>query len=113
MAAAVDAYRAARGAASAEGAPLKPKSLALKAPMMAAPSYQQPPAQYPTEIPGWPLNWDAARHEIPDYGTMARVQAIKPRQRKLGAQMPMKPIGRSELRKRDSVSRRETQDDRP
>jgi hypothetical protein len=58
---------------------------------------RQPPAERPTEIPGFPLN-DSPPAEIPDYGTMSRVQAIKHRQRKIGAQLPI--TGEPQLIKR-------------
>jgi hypothetical protein len=57
------------------------------------------PAERPTEIPGYPLN-DTPPAESPDYGTMSPVQAIKHRQRKIGAQLPTKPFGEPQLVKR-------------
>jgi hypothetical protein len=82
----VDAYRRARGSGAADVAS-KPERRRL------------PPLPRPTEIAGYPLN-STPRTEIPDHGTMAQLTAIKWRQRKLGAQAPIKPVGRPELRKR-------------
>jgi hypothetical protein len=82
----VDAYRRARGDRADDDAP-KPERRRL------------PPLPRPTEIEGYPLN-STPRTEIPDYGTMTPVTAIKWRQRKLGARAPIKPVGRPELRKR-------------
>ena len=96
LAAAVAAHRAARDEASAEetgtqsvGPPTdynKPKRR----------SYPLPPLDRPSELEGYPLN--SPGQAVPDYGSMARVQAIK--HRKLGARAPMKPIGEPQLRKR-------------
>jgi hypothetical protein len=61
---------------------------------------RSPPAARPTELPGWPLN-PSPPAEIPDYGTM--VQATKQRQRKIGAQLPSKPIGEPRLIKKGDV----------
>jgi hypothetical protein len=66
----VDAYRRARGDGADDAAP-KPERRRL------------PPLPRPTETEGYPLN-STPPTEIPDYGTMARVTAIKWRQRKLG-----------------------------
>jgi hypothetical protein len=82
----VDAFRRARGS-GADDVAFKPEHRRL------------PPSPQPTEIEGYPLN-STPPTEIPDHGTMARVTAIKWRQRKSGAQAPMKPVGRPELRKR-------------
>jgi hypothetical protein len=82
----VDAYRRARGSGAADVAS-KPKRRRL------------PSLPRPTEIEGYSLN-STPPTASPDYGTMARVTAIKWRQRKSGARAPMKPVGRPELRKR-------------
>jgi hypothetical protein len=58
------------------------------------------PADRPTPIDGYPFN-DSSPAEIPDYGTMARVQAIKRRQRKIGAQLPI--AGEPQLIKKGDV----------
>jgi hypothetical protein len=58
-------------------------------------------ANYPTEIKGWPLN-PSPPASVPDYGTMSRVQAIKHRQRKVGAQLPSK-FGEPQLIKRSDL----------
>jgi hypothetical protein len=85
---AVNAYRAERGLEPAP-APTKPKRPRLS------------PAERPTEIPGYPLN-DSPPAEIPDYGTMSRVQAIKHRQqRKIRAQLPI--TGEPQLIKRGDL----------
>jgi hypothetical protein len=42
----------------------------------------------PTVLAGWPLN-PSPPAEIPDYGTMGRVQAIRHRQRRPGARLPI------------------------
>jgi hypothetical protein len=68
-------------------------------------SYKLPPLATPTPIEGYPLN-PSPPAEIPDYGDMGRVQAIRRRQWEVGRRAPMKPIGEPTLRKRDSVSRR-------
>jgi hypothetical protein len=62
-------------------------------------SYRLPTADGPTPIDGYPFNPSPPK-EVPDYRSMARVQAVKHRQRKLGAQAPMKPIGEPTLRKK-------------
>jgi hypothetical protein len=62
-------------------------------------SYPLPALDRPTELPDWPLN-PSPPAEAPDCGSMARVQAVKHRQRKVGAVAPMTPIGPSELRKK-------------
>jgi hypothetical protein len=82
----VDAYRRARGSGAAD--------VASKAERRRLPRLPRP-----TEIAGYPLN-STPPTEIPDYGTMARLTAIKWRHRKSGARAPMKPVGRLELRKR-------------
>jgi hypothetical protein len=88
---AVNAHRAARGA-SAESPP--PKSQRL------------PPAQYPTEIPGFPLN-PTPPAEIPNYASMARLKATRAAvAERRGKRATLKPIGEPTLRKRDNVSRR-------
>jgi hypothetical protein len=86
---AVDAYRAERGLKPSP-APTKPERRRLS------------PAASPTEIPGYPLN-PTPPAEIPDYGNMARVTAIKTRQRKVGAQLPSKPVGEPQLIKRGDL----------
>lgn len=91
---AVNAYRAAKAETSLSGASIdadgnKPKS------------YREPPAQYPTELPDWPLNWDAAKQEIPECGSMARVQATRATQaERRGKRAPLTPSGPSRLVKR-------------
>jgi hypothetical protein len=82
----VDAFRRARGSGAADVAS-KPERRML------------PPLPRPTEIEGYPLN-SAPPMKIPDHGTMARVTAIRWRQRKSGARAPIKPVDRPELRKR-------------
>ena len=70
------------------------------APTKPKPYRRLPVANYPTEIPGFPLNESRAGQDVPDYGTMSRVKAVKHRQRILGARAGMKPNGPPELRKR-------------
>jgi hypothetical protein len=79
---AVDAYRAQKPATELPQ-PAKPKSRTI---LQAT----------PTPIPGFPFNATPPA-EIPEYGTMARVQAI--RQRRLGARPPLEPAGKPEVRK--------------
>ena len=92
----VAAHRAARGEASAEvpsaqtGSP-EPDCNKRK-------SYRLPPLATPTPIPGYPLNPSPA--EVPDYGTMGRVKAIKARQRS----RKIDPIGPPELVKAREAS---------
>ena len=88
LAALVNAHRAARDKASAEA----PVSCNKRK------SYRLPPLEGPTPIPGFPFR-DPAGQEIPDYGSIARVKAIKARQR--GRKMD--PIGPPELVKRCDV----------
>jgi hypothetical protein len=63
-------------------------------------SYSLPPLSTPTEIPGYPLNLSPGQ-EIPDYGNIGRVKAIRATQAaRRGKKAPMTPSGPSELRKR-------------
>jgi hypothetical protein len=86
----VKAYRAAAGGDEPAPTPTKPRRL--------------PTAQYPSEIPGYPLNPSPPK-EIPEYRTMETAQIVV-RARKAKGRGLIEPIGPSELRKRDSVSRR-------
>jgi hypothetical protein len=65
-------------------------------PQATKPKRRGVPLDRPSEIPGYPVN-DSPPAEAPDYGTMSRVQAITHRQRKIGARLPIKPIGEPEL----------------
>ena len=93
----VNAYRATKGAASAE-TPFtqhersfvecnKPKS------------YKLPPLAGPTEIPGYPLNPSPAQ-DVPDYGTIGRVKAMRATQAaRRCKRAPLTPSGSPALRK--------------
>jgi hypothetical protein len=85
---AVNAYRAAKQQPGAEP-PQAPKLATLRL----------PPAERPTPIDGFPMN-DSPPAQVPDYGTMGRVQAIRHRQRRPGAQLPNKPMGPTQLIKK-------------
>jgi hypothetical protein len=103
LTAAVNAYRAARDEASAEGAPVtqpisgdqycnKPKS------------YRLPPLAGPTEIPGYPLNNPSPAQKVPDYVTIGRVKAMRATQAaRRGKRARVAPNGPSALRKRHDV----------
>jgi hypothetical protein len=95
LADAVAAYRAAKSEASAEGVlqsgEPSPDCNKRK-------SYKLPPLDRPSEIEGYPLNPSPPK-DIPEYDSMARVKAIKARQR--GRKMD--PIGPPELIKRGDV----------
>jgi hypothetical protein len=82
----VNAYRAERGSGPTP-APTKPAPRRLV------------PTERPTPIEGFPFT-DSPPAEVPDYGTMGRVQAIKHRQRKVGARLPSEPVGPTQLIKR-------------
>jgi hypothetical protein len=83
---AVNAYRAARGEASAESPPPKPQRIATQ--------------QYPSVIPGFPLNPNPPK-KAPDYGSMARVAATRAAMaERRGKRAPMKPNGPFRLVKR-------------
>jgi len=102
---AVNAYRAAKGEASAEGAVTEQLNVGTECNDASVPtkpkSQRLPPLATPTELPDYPLNWDAARQEIPDYGSMARLQATRATQaERRGKRAPLKPIGPSRLVKR-------------
>jgi hypothetical protein len=99
----VNDYRAAKGAASAEGAPLlqsgspdpdcnKPKFTDLRK------SYRLPPQETPTPIEGFPLNPSPAP-EVPDFGTVNRVKRL----RRAGRTLP-DPIGPPSLLKAREAS---------
>jgi hypothetical protein len=84
---AVDAYRSQKGTEQ----PQAPKPAKRRL----------PPAERPTEVPGFPLNEPRPDQEIPDFHTMQTAQIVaRARQRKVGAQLPAKPIGEPQLRKR-------------
>jgi hypothetical protein len=84
---AVNAHRAQKPAA----APLQSTKPAKRRP---------PPAERPTSIDGYPFN-DSPPAAIPDFRTMETAQiVVRARQRKVGAQLPAKPFGPPELRKR-------------
>jgi len=86
----IAAYRAARGADETPApTPTKRKPYRL---------LSLETLETPTPIEGFPLN--PPGEDVPDYGTMSRVKAVKHRQRILGARAGMKPNGPPELRKR-------------
>ena len=97
---AVNAYRAARGAASAEEPVTQSPAPAVVCNKRK--SYPLPPLPGPTEIPGFPLNLSPPA-EAPDYGNLARVQAIRAAQAaRRGKRAAMTPRGPSRLVKRGS-----------
>jgi hypothetical protein len=91
----VAAHRADRGEASA--AAVLHKQYTGNKPR----SRRLPTAQYPSEIPGYPLNPNAPK-EIPDYRTIETAEIVVRARRAKGRSL-MEPIGPSELRKRDDV----------
>jgi hypothetical protein len=106
---AVDAYRAARS----DVTPVSP-SEPTPAPTKRR-SYPLPPAQYPSELPDYPLNWGAARQdgeaiigpakEIPDYGSLGRLKAVRAAQaERRGKKSPLTPSGPSRLVKAREAS---------
>jgi hypothetical protein len=100
----VAAHRAATGAASAEAPVTQQPDVYPECNKPRSPRSQRlPSAQYPTELPGWPLN-PRPPAEVPDYRTI-ETASIVVRARKAKGRSLIEPIGPSELRKRDSVSR--------
>jgi hypothetical protein len=61
------------------------------------------PASYPTELAGWPLN-PSPPAEVPNFHTMQTAQIVaRARRRKVGAQLPSKPIGPTQLIKKGDL----------
>jgi hypothetical protein len=91
LAVAVNAYRAAKGEASAEGAPLTQNSTPVDK-CNKPKSYRLPPLATPTPIPGFPFA-ESIPDQVPDYGTIGRAKRVR-----RGAPA-LDPIGPPELRK--------------
>jgi hypothetical protein len=99
----VNAYRAAKGEASAEDAAVTQRTYVSPDCDKPRP-YKQPPLDRPTEIPGYPLNNPSPGQEIPDYVTIGRVKAMRATQAaRRGKKAPVTPSGSSELRKRPDM----------
>ena len=92
---AVAAYRAQRDEAGAE-VPVTPTPTKRK-------SWPLPPLERPTEIPGFPTNPSPPRLDLPDYGSIGRLKAIRAAQAdRRGKRAPLTPSGPSRLVKRGS-----------
>jgi hypothetical protein len=99
----VNAYRAAKGEASAEDAAVTQRTYVSPDCDKPRP-YKQPPLDRPTEIPGYPLNNPSPGQEIPDYVTIGRVKAMRATQAaRRGKRAPVAPSGSPALRKRHDM----------
>jgi hypothetical protein len=98
---AVNAFIAAKRSGEA-GGPNGIRQHATEPPQATKPAKLRPsPAARPTEIPGFPLN-DNPPRQIPDYGNIARVKAMREQRRerrRKNGRVTLDPIGSPELRK--------------